>query len=817
MKENSRVARRKQQQSHKKRSKLKRFMKRVFLFFFILFVLGSLFVLSLWFEHKDLIQEVMNNAKEKVAQIETSDFHSRLETIIYDKNGKEIQRLSEKDYEYLSIEDAQENIKNAFVAIEDERFYEHEGVDKKALLRVMYLLIKNKGEITQGGSTITQQLVKNMYLTHDRLFTRKLEEMIIALELEKKYTKDEILEFYINNINFSNGNFGFETASLYYFSKPSNELTLSEIAFLVGVPNNPSLYDPIHNYDNAVKRRNIILGKMKELMMISEVEYKQAIEEKITLNIAKKEKHVESYAINYAVADATKIIMKENGFEFRYDFNSDEERAVYEKEYNDLFQQVNRQIRRGGYKIYTTLDLEKQKMLQESIDQELKGFTKTNADTGRYLTQGAGVLIENETGHVLAMVGGRSQEGIEDWFNRGYLAYRQPGSAIKPIVAYTPAFDRGMIASTKKADKDDPKDKYYPRNVQRKHYGSVTLRYATELSLNTIPYQLVKEFTPKESLNYLQEMEFSKLVDGDNQAGISIGGFTHGVTPLEMAGAFSTLARNGLYLTPTAITKITTSTDEPVYERTIHAKRIYDEDSAYIMTDILVGTLQSRHGSGYGLNVPNMPTAGKTGTTNDSKDGWMAGYTPYYTAVVWVGNDMPTPINGLYGSTYPGRAWHDFMVKVHQGLPTKEFVVPSTLQQLYVNPSNGNVTDEERKGWTKEWVSRTYLEFHKWEDPISKEEKEEIVEKPITIIEEPIETPVEEIDSMKPEEKVETPKETQPEESKPEITLPTLPQKPEESEPKEQEPEEPSSPSTPPEESGQVIVETPSEQDGMNE
>lgn len=694
-----------------KRSIIKRlFIFILYVFITVVFITASAVAYG-WFKYDDDLKQIKTQANEKIASIHSETFRTHEQSIIYDKNNQEMERLTSSDYEYVSYEEMNPLIPKAFIAIEDQRFEQHKGVDPKALIRAGVAYVKNKGVITQGGSTITQQLVKNIFLSLDQTFTRKFEEMIIAYELEKRYTKEQIIEFYINNINYANGNFSFESASQYYFSKPSKELSLAEITFIAAIPNNPSYYNPLKNMENTIERQKRILNQMKMVGFITEVEFNEALNVDITLNVQKRDSVQFTYATNYAIHDAVEILMRSKGFRFENDFTSDAKRQIYEKEYNKKYEEVYEELRSGGYRIYTSIDPKKQAVVQKAVDKGLNQFTSKDKETNRFETQGAAVIINNETGMVEAIVGGRSQEGVTDWFNRGYQAYRQPGSSIKPLVAYTPAFENGMLAFSKIEDKFI---KDGPQNAQGRFYGWVDLRYATEMSLNTVAYQLVIKNTPEKSLEYLKKMEFSKIVDNDNHAGIGVGGFTYGVTPLELAGGFSTLARNGSYLKPTAIRKIENATQETLYELTPKAVQVYKSGSAYIMTDVLMGALSKKHASGYGLGVEGMPTAGKTGTTNDSKDGWFSGYTPYYTAVVWVGNDTPETIKRLYGATYPGGIWKDFMDQIHDGLEKKEFTMPDDVHKAYVSYS-GEVSEREIRGWDEELVTDSYIANAGWE------------------------------------------------------------------------------------------------------
>lgn len=710
MREEIRVQKKNEKKSKRKR-RFKKFFKVVFLttIVFTLLSVAGLGVLAM--KYKPVYQELEKNAQTKVASINEATFKDKTETVIYDNKGSIMREVAIHDYYYINEKDIQPRIKEAVIAIEDERYYEHPGYDKKAIARAFVELVKNKGHITQGGSTITQQLVKLQFLSLEKSYKRKVEEILIAKEIEQLYTKEQILEFYLNNINYGNGAYGIETASITYFNKPSNQLTLSEVAFLTAIPNNPSIYDPVRHMENTLKRRDIILFKMKELLYINENEYQEAKNQEITLNMPEKKVEPENYAVSFAISSATKVLMEEEGFEFKYWFDSNEERDQYLEEYNAKFKEINTKIRNGGYEIHTTLDMQKQEMLQKTLNDQLSRYAKKDMETGLYETQGASVTIDNRTGNVVAIVGGRTQEGVDNTFNRAFLSFRQPGSTIKPLIAYTPAFERGMLASSVMEDK---KIEDGPENAGRNFRGKVPLREAVERSINTIPYQMVTNYKPKTSLNYLVSMKFSNLVPADDHAGIAVGGFTYGTNPLEMAGAYSTLARNGEYIQPTGIQKIVDITNTVLYESKQTKKRVYDSGSSYLMTDVLKGVMTSPYGTGRGYALSNMASAGKTGTTNDNKDSWMAGYTPYYTNVVWVGNDIPKT---LWDTSDSKAIWKEHMTQLHKGIEEKDFDMPKGISYMYINPNTGKVDKDNDHGWwRKELVTDVYYKLQQLEE-----------------------------------------------------------------------------------------------------
>lgn len=684
----------------------KGFFKFLLVSFLTLLLVGVLALGLVALKMKPITQELWNNANEKVSMINEGTFKNKVETVIYDNKGKVIREVAVHDYYYIEGKDIKPEIKEAVMAIEDVRYLDHKGYDVKAIARAFAEIVKNNGEITQGGSTITQQLVKLQFLTLEKSYQRKIEEIFIATKLEKEYSKEQILEFYLNNINYGNGAYGIETASRTYFSKPSKELTVSEIAFLTAVPNNPSVYNPVRNMDNTMKRRDVVLSEMKEAGFIDDKEYKQAIEQVITLKMPKKKVEPETYEVSYVLSSATKILMENEGFKFKYWFETEEERLKYQEEYNDLFTQLNQKIRNGGYTIHSTIDMDKQKMFQESMNKGLSDFTAKDGESGLYKTQGAGTLIDNKTGDLLAIIGGRTQDDVANTYNRAFLSYRQPGSSIKPLVAYTPAFERGMLASTRM---NDTYIKNGPNNWDDRFHGSMTLRKATEMSWNTIPYQIMNRLGAKDLAMYLAEMEFSGLTPQDANAIIAVGGFTYGATPLEMTAGYATLARNGAYVRPTGISKIVDFTNTTLYENERKSKRIYDKGSAYLMTDVLKGVVSKQSALAYGYDVDGFETAGKTGTTNGNRDKWYAGYTPHYTAVVWVGNDRPANIPGKY----PQEIWKDFMEKVHKGIKPKKFEMPTDrISYMFVNPNTGEVDKQDGRGWWRqELVPEIYWEL----------------------------------------------------------------------------------------------------------
>lgn len=613
------------------------------------------------------VEELRQEAVRLVRQSDVDTFKANQTSIVYASDGSVISTLKgEKDSYYVSIEEMPVDAVTAIVSIEDKKFFRHHGIDYRALLRAVKAMVQN-GEVKQGGSTITMQLARNIFLSQEKTWQRKVEEMYIATELENKYSKDQILEFYLNNIYFGNGYYGIQSAARGYFDSDVENLSLSQIAFLCAIPNNPTLYDPVTNKDNTISRRDRILKNMLDDGKISQMDYAEAVAEQITLNrpqaLAKND-----YVETYTYYCATRALMEQQGFVFHEDFKTDEEQQAYEDAYSALYSECQKKLYTGGYRIYTSIDLSLQDELQQSVNDTLSGYTGVNAE-GVYELQASAVCIDNDNGYVRAVVGGRSQEFPGYTLNRAYQSFRQPGSAIKPLTVYTPSFEQNYTPDT--IVTDEPIEDG-PRNANGTYLGEITVRTAVEKSVNTIAWKLYDQLTPDKGLSYLKAMNFSRISPSDYRLATALGGFTNGVSALEMASGFAAIENDGYYRTPTCIVKIEDGNGTVIYGSEQEQVLIYKKNAARMMTDVLKGVITN--GTGKGLGLGDMPCAGKTGTTNDQKDGWFVGYTRYYTTSVWVGYDMPKKLQGLMGNTYPGKIWQSFMNKAHEGLEPLEFL-----------------------------------------------------------------------------------------------------------------------------------------------
>ncbi|MDO5382542.1 MAG: PBP1A family penicillin-binding protein [Eubacteriales bacterium] len=649
--------------------KKKRKIRRIILFsLFVLFLAVMIYAAP-------KIQKIvkLSNEAKKIAQNSSeSTFKDGKTTLIYDFLGNELCTMKDsKDLYYVEFSNIPETLANAFVVMEDRDFYSHSGIDYKAIIRAA-IVNQQSDEIVQGASTITQQLARNIFLSQEVTWERKIEEIFLARDLEKKYTKEQILEFYLNNICFGNGYYGVEAAAKGYFGKSVSELSLSEQAFIAAIPNNPTRYNPVTNYDNTLQRRNLILAQMYEADYISSMNYYTAKDESVTVikQIAQsKNNSVETYTRHCA----TESLMEYCGFAFRNNFDNDTDYENYEQKYQDYYTECQQMLFSGGYSIYTSIDMNAQASLQAAVDNNLVSYTELNNE-GVYELQAAATCIDNSTGNVVAIVGSRSQELEGYTLNRAYQSYRQSGSTIKPLIDYIPYLQKGNTPDTIVTDEYIPDG---PVNSDGTFSGNMTLREAVRVSKNTVAWNIYQEITPRAGISFLLNMGFNKVwMDKDYNA-VAIGGFTYGVSTEEMAGAYATIVNEGEYRKATCIYKIYNSSGECIVDTSSRGTRIYDINSCRMMTDMLKTVVES--GTGVGAAPDNCIVAGKTGTTNSHKDAWFCGYSKYYTTAIWMGYDYPKTLGRIYTS----EIFHDFMKDIHQGYDMVDFNSATTINQNY--------------------------------------------------------------------------------------------------------------------------------------
>ncbi|MCX4328241.1 MAG: transglycosylase domain-containing protein [Lachnospiraceae bacterium] len=649
---------------------------------------------------------------DKMANLSEEDFIMKEDTIVYDSKGKVVGSVNAGQYKYVPINDISSYIYDGYIAVEDRRFKTHGGVDVVATLRAGIALLKNNMKITQGGSTITQQVIKNNLLTQDKSYTRKIAEVLLAPAVEAKFTKTEIMEFYCNSNYYGYRCYGVGAASRYYFGKEASELEPQEAALLISLSNNPSAYDPVINPKDSLKKRNRVLKTMYDEGVINKKEYDSAVKSKIRVKQYTADGKNENYVVSYAIHCAANALMEKEDFKFQYLFKDKKDYQSYREKYSEVYGSKCEDIRSGGYKIYTSINMKKQKNLQKAIDEGLAYNTEKDSDTGKYALQGAAVCIDNDTNYVVAIVGGR---GKKDEYNRAYLSARQSGSSIKPLIDYTPGFESGVYSPSTVVN--DHKFENGPDNAGGSYYGDIRLREAVERSLNTVAWQVLETITPDYGLSYLEKLHFRNIsyIDNDNMA-LSLGGFTEGVRVVDMAKGYCTLANNGSYSDRTCIKKIERVSDGTIYKNNNQKTQVFSKDAAWMMTDVLKGVLNEPYATGKSLKLDGKQIcAGKTGTTNSSKDVWFCGYTKYYTTVVWAGYDTPRAMPGASGASIPGVIWKNYMNKIHTGLEPLDFDMPATIRMAEYD-SNGDiiegtaVTPEDRREPGMDYFSTVILE-----------------------------------------------------------------------------------------------------------
>ena len=663
---------------------------------------------------KPTLEESRQIVFDKLSQLENNSLIPISDTIVYDASGNELGRINVGNFEYKDIQDINPKLVNAYIAVEDKRFKQHMGIDFLATSRAVISLLKHRGKITQGGSSITQQVVKNMLLTNERSYKRKITELLLAPYIDTRLGKDKVMELYCNTNYYANNCYGVESASKFYFNKTNMDLSDDEIAMIVGLSNSPNNYDPIKHKDKAIEKRNKVLLTMKNQNLISEDEYNTDIQKDLQIFGQKQNKTKETYATTYALRSATLALLKEQNFNFKYTFKAKEEYDTYRQTYKDAYNQIYNDLRNGGYSITVSLDNNLQPQIQDILNNNLASFTDIDSQTNKLAFQGAIVVINNSTHQVNAIIGGRN----DDEFNRAYLSVRQPGSTIKPLIDYAPAIDTGKYQENSIVN--DHFEDGKPKNSGNHYYGEITIKEALPRSLNTVAYSLLNNIGIDVGINYLDKLQFKNLSYIDsNSMSMALGGFTYGSTVVDMATAYETFANNGNYYDTQYVTSIKKDNKELLTKENMPVK-IYDDNTAYIITDMLKDVIEKPYGTGYGLDIPNQIVAGKTGTTNDNKDGWFVGYSKYYTVAVWTGYDNPKPMPGVYGKTYSGKIWKDVMTLLHQNLPTAEFDKPNNIEE-----TNGYIltTDATQKKTKLNGSQNQNNEYKAIEDEVTEYEQ----------------------------------------------------------------------------------------------
>jgi penicillin-binding protein 1A len=638
-------------------------------------ILGTMIALSFIFGIGLGLLRYYQKNLPSIAKLELDDTTTGLISKVYSADSTVIHEFYEEKRIPISLLEIPDFLKQAVIVVEDRRFYDHWGVDVMGILRAFWVNVRS-GDIVQGGSTITQQLARNLFLTTEKTFSRKIREAILAFEIERTYSKDEILEMYFNQVYFGSGAYGIEAAAQTYFDKSARDLVLDEGTLLAGIPRWPSRYSPYLNVEASLDRRATVLDLMVRERHLSPAEAEAAEAMPVDLKGRPQRERVATYFVEY--------LRKE--LEDRFGYN---------------------RLYRGGLNIYTSLDFELQQKAIEIVEKGLRDIesqwnfkhitydkyveNSENGDTPQspipYL-QGALVAIEAETGYIRAMVGGRDYRHSK--FNRAVQAHRQPGSIFKPFV-YTAAIDNGIPPSTIIIDSpislDQPgQDDWRPTNYDDTFRGPTPLRIGLKKSINLVSIKLLMKIGVPTVIEYAKRMGINSPIPAVESIAIGAGE----VIPMEVVSAFSIFANQGIRVEPLAIVRVESRDGELLWENKPRKEAVLSPQTAYIMTSLLQAVINSGTGYGARLRGFSRPAGGKTGTTNDYTDAWFVGFTPDLITGVWVGFDSPqTIIDKGTGARCALPIWTDFMIEAHRGLPPRNFPVPSDIMTKMVCSESG--------------------------------------------------------------------------------------------------------------------------------
>ncbi|MBD5451892.1 MAG: PBP1A family penicillin-binding protein [Lachnospiraceae bacterium] len=682
-------------------------------------------------------------------------------TVVYDAKGNEVTKLvaANSNRSYEDMTKIPQDLADAFVAIEDERFYTHNGIDLKGIMRAGFEFVRSKGNSAQGASTITQQLIKNNVFDNwenentIQKIRRKIQEQYLAMELEKKMSKEKILEIYMNTINLGQNTLGVKSASLRYFNKQPYQLTLSECAVIAAITQNPSKYNPITHPDKNVERRQSVLKKMKDQGYISEDEYDEAVADDVYSRIAAVNEESEANSVyTYFVDEVTEQVLTD---------------LMEIKGFNET--QAYKLLYSGGLSIYTTQDPDIQAICDEVYENEenypentkwylnyVLTVEKANGEMENHSTEmfrsyyrqfnssfnllynspeDAYEAIENykaevmskddkvdgervtltpqpqvsitvedqSTGYVVAMVGGRGAKTASRTLNRASNTTRQPGSTFKVVSTYAPALDSAGLTL---ADvQNDAPFNYASGRPVRNWWGSsyrglLTLRYGIAQSANIVAVKTLTQISPQLGFDYLQNFGFSTLVDkrvesdgtivSDIGQPLALGGITDGVTNMELNAAYAAIANHGTYIKPKLYTKIVDHDGNVLIDNTVpESTQVIKESTAWLLTSAMVDVVTS--GTGGSVNFGNMAIAGKTGTTSDYKDVWFSGFTPYYTATTWTGYDNNVNMTSSGEKNLSKKMWRAVMSQIHENLEYKAFPMASGIVSARVCSKSGRL------------------------------------------------------------------------------------------------------------------------------
>ncbi len=586
---------------------------------------------------------------------------------VYSDNNKLLAEFFLENRTPVSLEDVPENLVKALIATEDARFYSHAGIDYRGMSRALYRNLR-AGKVLEGGSTLTQQLAKVLFLTPERSYTRKLKEIVVALRIEQRYTKREILSFYLNQVYFGSGAYGVEAASRIYFGKSAKDLNVAECALLAGLPRSPKYYSPFKSPQNARNRRAYVLNRMVSAGILTTLQAEDAKKTPLPVQTAIKAVGQAPYFVEYV-------------------------RQQVEERFGSSI------LYSGGLNIYTSINNELQGYAEEAVS---AGLARTEARLGtkrRSQLQAALIAMEPTTGRIRAMVGGR--DFAKSQFNRAWQAFRQPGSAFKPII-YAAAIEHGFGASDLLDDspltiKMDRNKNWEPENFTRTYQGSVTLRRALGQSLNVPTIRLLEKVGIDETIRYARKLGIRSPL----APYLSLALGSSDVTLAELTSAYAVFANHGTKIGPVSILMITDRNGRVLYTNDAMPEQAMNPETAYLTTYLLKGVIEN--GTGWKARELGRPAAGKTGTTNDFRDAWFIGYTPSLVAGVWVGRDNQESIGPKEtGARAALPVWLEFMKKAHAELPSEDFAVPNDIVFKQIDPRTGLLSTDQCRSSIRE-------------------------------------------------------------------------------------------------------------------
>ncbi len=653
------IKRKKKEKTPEQIKRKKKIILILFIAIFILiFILGIRTAISAnnW---KNLVQEMAKNEN----------------SIVKDTDGKTIAEIgSEKAKNKVSAESIPNNLKNAYVAIEDERFYKHHGVDVKRTGAAVVSYIFHRGSSSFGGSSITQQVVKNLTGDSSNKITRKIKEWGKAVTLETFMDKDEILALYLNIIYVGPNVYGIETGANYYFNKSVKDLSLEECAFLAGINNSPNSYNPYGNTNNTEKiktRTKTVLAKMLELKYINETEYNTAVE-----NVDKGLKFKKG---NLETDDAV------------YSYHTD---ALITQLIDDISDKkkisktfATNYVNMAGLTIYSTQNSAVQNQMEKEFEKTKYQLASKN---GGDPSQAAMVIIDHKNGQVVGCVGGLGKKTTSRGLNRATQSIRQTGSCIKPIAVLVPGIAKKEFTGATIFEDEQTifADGYKPENYSN-YLGNITVRRALESSQNIPFVEMMEKIGPKTSIKYLQKMGVTTLSKKDENLALALGGLDKGISPLQMAGAYATIANDGVYIEPTFYTKAETSSQKVIVEAKQKKRKVFSKEVAYIVKELMTEPVTGSNGTATYCSISGIDVAAKTGTTDDNYDRWLCGFTPYYTGVTWYGYDKNESINYNGKKNPAGILWANIMANIHSNLKNAKFDKPAGAIKVTVCAETG--------------------------------------------------------------------------------------------------------------------------------